>query len=258
MSTMSSKIVAAALILSLAGSGCGMIMGTAMDTAGERIGESIGQELAAGMTVPMYRAYALSLMAAYFWAGGYWLAWHPYQPGDWTKWKHEVREASPGEGERPQPLYVEKAFLKRQDDGSEWWRIKALQENPEDTVVFETLFSADRTRIVRLLGRIGQNPVTEITFEEGEYAFPAPAVFEEQMLATHGAGRAEIAAAGLSWSANHVQFRAQDGSGQADFFFSPEVPGGLVKYKFTTSQGDSYQILLSGHGGGAASELGAY
>ena len=252
------RLLAAVLALSLCASGCGLIMDTAIDSAADEVGESVGQQIAADMTGPMYRAYAWSLMAAYFWAGGYWLAWHPYQPGEWTKWKHEIKEAEAKEGSPSQPLFVEKAFLKRNDDGSEWWRIKAFQQSPEDTAIFEALFAADRTHVVRMLGKIGTNPVQEITFEEGENAFPAPNAFEDSALKEHSVGTVELASGTVNWSANHVQFKAADASGQADFFFSDKVPGGLVKYQFSSNQGDSYVILLDGHGSGAASELGAY
>ena len=252
------RLLAAVLALSLCASGCGLIMDTAIDSAADEVGESVGQQIAADMTGPMYRAYAWSLMAAYFWAGGYWLAWHPYQPGEWTKWKHEIKEAEAKEGSPSQPLFVEKAFLKRNDDGSEWWRIKAFQQSPEDTAIFEALFAADRTHVVRMLGKIGTNPVQEITFEEGENTFPAPNAFEDSALKEHSIGTVELASGTVTWSTNHVQFKARDASGQADFFFSDKVPGGLVKYQFSSNQGDSYTILLDGHGSGAASELGAY
>jgi hypothetical protein len=251
-------LLAGVLVLSLCASGCGLIMDTAIDSAGEEVGESIGQQIAAEITGPLYRVYAWSLMAAYFWAGGYWLAWHPYQPGEWTKWKHEVEEAESEEGAPKQPLFVEKAFIKRNDDGSEWWRIKAFQQNPEDTVVFEALFAADRTHVVRMLGKIGTNPVENITFKEGENTFPAPNAFEESVLAKHSVGTVEMASGTVTWSTNHVRFKAHDASGQADFFFSDQVPGGLVKYQFSNNQGNSYKILLDGHGAGATSELGAH
>jgi hypothetical protein len=251
-------LTAVVLALSLCFSGCGLFLDTAMDSAADEMGRSVGEQIAADMTGPMYRAYAWALMAAYFWAGGYWLAWHPYQPGEWTKWKHEAEEAQAEEGAPNQPLYVEKAFLKRNDDGSEWWRIKAFQDNPDETVIFEALFSADRTQVVRLLGKMGANPIQEITFEEGENSFPAPVMFEDGYINKHSVGTVELATGSVSWSANHVQFKAHDASGQADFFFSDKVPGGLVKYQFANNQGDKYTILLDGHGSGATSELGAY
>lgn len=251
-------LIAGVLALSLGLSGCGLFLDTAIDSAADEVGRSAGQQIAADMTGPMYRTYAWSLMAAYFWAGGYWLAWHPYQPGEWTKWKHEAKQAEAEEGAPNQPLFVEKAFLKRNDDGSEWWRIKAFQQEPEDTAVFEALFSADRTHIVRMLGKLGTNPVQEITFEEGQNSFPASSAFEDHALKEHSIGTVELASGTVNWSADHVQFKSPDGSGQADFFFSDEVPGGLVKYQFSSTQGDSYEIMLDGHGSGASTELGAY
>jgi hypothetical protein len=236
--------------------GCSLIFNEALDRTSNAAGDAVAQKITADLTGPMYRAYAMGLMAAYFWAGGYWLAWQPYQPGDWTKWNHEIQEASKKEGPK-QPLSVEKAFIKRDSDGSEWWRIKAIGKNADDTVVFETKFAPDRAHILKMLGKMGTNPVQEITFAAGENAFPAPNAFDEQAMKKNSAGTVEIKEGSLNYSANHVSFKGNEAQGQVDFFFSDSVPGGLVKYEFKNPQGDRYTIQISEHGKNAVSELGA-
>ncbi|MBW1811036.1 MAG: hypothetical protein JRJ87_22795 [Deltaproteobacteria bacterium] len=249
-------LLAAILLATFITPGC-FLFDSAVDEAIDNSHDEMANNMAAGMMVPMYKSYGLSLMAAYFWAGGYWLAHHPYQPGQWTKWSHQIEQASKSEGPE-QPLHVEKAFLKRNADGSEWWRLKALGKGPDETFVFEALFSAERTQIVRMLAKMGDNPVTEITFEEGEASFPAPSAFEDTWINDHTQGTVSLAAGTLSFSANHVQFKTPDGAGQVDFYFSADVPGGLIKYQFSNTQGDKYSIQLSGHGSNAVSELGAF
>jgi hypothetical protein len=249
-------ITAAILVVSLMAPGC-FLFESAVDQSMEESHDSMANQMAAGMMGPMYKAYAMSLMAAYFWAGGFWMAHHPYQPGEWTRWSHEIEQKSEGSGPE-QPLQVEKAFLKRNEDGGEWWRLKAVGKDAENTFVFEALFSPDRTRIVRLLGKMGDNPVSEIEFDEGENTIPAPNAFEDDWMTEHTVGTVTVSAGTVSMSANHVQFTAADGSGQASFYFADDVPGGLVKYEFTNPQGDRYTIAVTGHGTGATTELGAY
>jgi hypothetical protein len=248
--------IAVVLIVAFSISGCGLILDTTFDQAVVEAEVNVGEQVAAGMMAPVYRAYALSLMAAYFWAGGYWLSWHPYQPGEWTKWSHEIKQAR--ESSQQQPLFVEKAFLKRNDDGSEWWRVKAFQQEEKDTFVFEALFSPDKTQIVSMRAKMGDNPVEEVTFEEGENSFPAPSMFDEQVFARHRVGSLEMALGFLDVSAEHIRFSAPDGSGQVDFYFSKNVPGGLVKYHFMNQQGDTYTLQIAAHGTDATTELGSY
>lgn len=239
-------------------SGCGLIMDTAVNQASDQAGQAVANKIAADLTAPMYRAYALGLMGAYFWAGGYWLAWHPYNPGDWTKWKHEIQEAKKDDQGPKEPLFVEKAFLRRNPDGSEWWRLKAFQQNPEDTVIFESLFSSDHTKLVRVRGKIGPNPVQEIQYAEGEANFPPPQAIEDPAIKKAKLGTVELSSGTMRWSADHARFTAHDGSGQFDVYFSTNVPGGVVKYEFVNKEADRYTIQLVGNGGGAMSELGSY
>lgn len=246
----------ALLSASLTTSGC-FLFDSAIDQAVDQSSDAMAAQAAAGITTPMYKSYAMGLMAAYFWAGGFWLERHAYQPGEWTTWKHEVQQAGDSKGPE-QPLKVEKAFLKRNDDGSEWWRLKAIGEDADSSSIFEVLISADRTRIERLLVKMGGGEVSEIKFDAGEGTFPAPRVFEDQWIGDHAVGTVEVDSGTLKISANHVSFASKDGSGNLDFFFSDDVPGGLVKYEFINGQGDRYTVAMTGHGNGATTELGAY
>ena len=252
-----SRILALLAVLATAPTfqGC-FILDAAVDQAAAETGNAIAASMTASIRGPMLKGYALGLFAAYFWAGGFWLAQQPYQPGEWTMWQHTV--VAGGENRAQQPLKVEKAFLHRNADGSEWWRIKAFGENAEDIIVLEALFSADHTQIVRLLARVGQDPVSQVEFAEGENAIPSPNTMTDEWINSHLAGEVQLATGTLQVSARHIRFTSADGSSEANFYLAPGVPGGLVKYEFTSSDGSRYTVAMIGHGNGAATELGAY
>lgn len=252
-----SRVLALLAVLAAAPTiqGC-FVLDAAVDQAAAETSDAIAASMTASLRGPMLKGYAMGLFAAYFWAGGFWLAQQPYQPGEWTMWQHTVIEAK--ESKVEQPLKVEKAFLRRNEDGSEWWRIKAFGKEAEDIIVLEALFAADHSQIVRLLARIGQDPVSQVEFAEGENAVPSPNTMTDEWINSHLAGEVQLATGTLQVSARHIRFTTADGSGEANFYLAPGVPGGLVKYEFTGADGSRYTVAMVGHGTGATTELGAY
>lgn len=244
--------LALVLAVSFAAQPSCVFIDAAVDQAAEDTGRAVGHELAMSMQVPMLKAYGMALFAAYFWAGGFWMARSPYEPGEWTLWQHKVVNAK---NEQHQPVKVEKAFLARLPDGSEWWRIKAYGEKADDVFVFEAMFSPKRDRIVRMLARFGTGEVNEVQLAEGENSVPSPNTFQEDWINQHVSGTVTVATGKFEFSASRATFTAADGSGQASVYFSDGVPGGIVKYEFVNSQGEQYSVTMIDHGTGARPEL---
>ena len=148
------RICLLALVLSLTGCNqiIGNIAGTAMDTTTQRIGEELGDRIAGALLADigprMIRAYTIGMMQLLFYQGGYDTDLADYQPGEYTVWESETSEYG---------QIMERAFLRRQDDGLEWWRLEAFSED-EDTgdefhLVMEGLFDVqeDGSRYIRRL-----------------------------------------------------------------------------------------------------------
>lgn len=148
------KVLLLALVLSL--SGCqqvvGNIVGTAMQTTTQRVGEEIGNRVASAVLGDlgprMIRSYTIGLMHLLFYQGGYDAQLEDYQPGQYTVWQSETAEFG---------QIMERAFLRREENGNEWWRLEAYSQDPdtgeEFHLIMEGLFETrdDGSRLVRRL-----------------------------------------------------------------------------------------------------------
>ena len=186
----------------------------------------------------------------YFWAGGFWLVHEPYQPGEWTKWKHEVQSSSQGAG---QPLFVEKAFLKRCANQNEWWSLKAYGSSQDEHFAFEILLDGKHEKLLRLRAMMGKTQMQELLITEGENSFGVPKSLQSAGLRKHRVGQVSLTSKAGSLLSDHVRLAGP--YGQMDFYFSKKVPGGLVKYRFSDTQSNSYSVLLDEYGKGALTSL---
>lgn len=256
------RFLIGALTLPLLLGGCASLLEQAMNSAGDRagsvIGDAIGQrvgEAVAGQTMiamnqltpELTQAYAMGVFMTLYYHGGY--AWNgkTYQVGDFTQWEgHDMTQGD----------LFEKAFLKREKDGSEWWRVRVEenQNGKKDEAVFEALFSkpaADGTQTIRRMrARLpGQKtgaevPITEAN-RDGWVLRPSGRLTPESLKgATVGTEMVKVPAGGFS--ARHVRFA--QGTGQIDWWLSDQVPGGLVKYAVRNDDGDEATMQLKRHG----------
>jgi hypothetical protein len=188
----------------------------------------------------------------------------PYKPGEWTQWKITA-------GARDQSQSIERAFLAMQADSSEWWRMKTLtpfKDNGKDmvdTVIIEALYkptSQWTKEIVRARAKLpGNKDPQELLVPAGmgminyNAMFPTRPTKESIEGATIGNETVDTKTG--SFTAKHVRFG--NGGGNLDWWLTPDVPGGWVKFTAgATGAGnkDLYTMELVGKGDGAKSELG--
>ena len=224
------------------------LMNAAGDRAGQMVGDAIGQRVGAmvagqtmlamdQLTPELTQAYALGVFTVLYYHGGYAWSGKGYQPGEYTQWEGE----SMAQGD-----FFEKAFLRREADKSEWWRVR-VQEKTDGTpeeAVFEALFSPpakDGTqRIKRMRAKLpaqkagGEVPITA----ENQASWvlrPAGRLTPESLKgATVGTEKVTVPAG--SFTARHVRFA--HGAGQVDWWLNDAVPGGVVKYGFVATDED--------------------
>jgi len=255
-------------------SGCEMFIesamnkaaGTAGEKVGQRVGETVGTAMAGyaeaslrGLSPALMQMYVSSIFSAFFYSGGYHFEYHDYEPGQWSKWEASGMD----EGEK-----FQKAFLKREDDGKEWWQISAtsVREGKPEEVVLEAMFSTPDEAGLRKMLRLrslfpGDKEPAEVPVREDSAAWyhdPVPVTQESLEAATKGVETITTPAG--TFSARHVVYR--DVRGIAEWWLSDKVPGGLVKYQVTATEEEGgkeqYTAQLTAFGDGAKTRLESF
>ena len=254
-------------------SGCGMFIESAINkaasTAGEKVGQRVGDTVGTavagyadatlrGLSPALMQLYVSSIFNSFFYAGGYYFDYNEYKPGEWSGWKATGMD----EGDT-----FSKAFLKREDDGKEWWQVTALstRDGKKEEVVLEALFSAPdeagNRKMLRLRSLFpGDKEPAEVPVQENTAAwYREPMKLTEESLKAATKGIETVKTPAGSFQAQHVVYR--DVSGLAEWWLSDAVPGGLVKYKAQNSgadEKDEYTAEITGFGKDAKTRLQSF
>jgi hypothetical protein len=184
-----------------------------------------------------------------------------YKPGEWTRW-----QVTAADNENVQTN--ERAFLGRQTDRGEWWRMKTIMTDKgagtADTVVMEALFRPDSTNeyvqtLVRMRGKFpGNTEAQEMMVPEQwsmwNMAGTMPKPTKESV---DGAtvGTESITTPAGTFRAKHVRFGG--GGGTLDWWLDETSVGGWVKFSaLDNEKKPMYTMELVAKGAGAKSELG--
>lgn len=225
---------------------------------GDRIGNAIGNRMRV-FTPDMTWAYVSYLWGMMYMSGATMFE-SPYQPGQWTQWT--IADA----GEPDTKMVLERALLKREADGSEWWRIKSINVSPEssDTISLESLFkkldeSGVAMQVVRMRGKLpGDTEAKELMVPQhlsmlSMTAFPFKPTAESIQGATVGTESVKVGAA--SYAAKHIKFGSA--GGHMEWWLADKAPGGVVRVQFSGDGSDEkWTMEMTGAGSGAKSELG--
>jgi hypothetical protein len=151
---------------------------------------------------------------------------------------------------------MKKAFLKRLDNGQEWWQLVVSNEDDGD-LLMEVLFSAGRQSIRRLRQQMGDGEPEEVPVSEGWYVAPMELTPESlEGAVTQRAVSVEVPAG--TYRADILEFGSL-GAGLIRAWRAQGVPGGLVKSEGVDPDGDiSMRNKLTGSGDGAATLLSSY
>lgn len=192
------------------------------------------------------------MMFNYLFTGyGYQLELEDYPEGGWTEWRTDDNEDS----------YMRKAFLKKLDNGQEWWQItlKGDSDNEEERYIAEVLFSEGRESIVRMREKIGENEAQEKPVSEGWYSSPQQLTEEsiEGALTERGVS---VSVPADSFTADLLNFGVAPGISMKMWRVSAEqVPGAIVKYEYAEEEeGESSTMELVDFGTDATSLLESF
>jgi hypothetical protein len=158
-----------------------------------------------------------------FSVGGFWLGTTPYQPGDWTKFEFKSKDDP--------TVTIEKAFLKKNDDGREWWRV--TWSDDQETWVYEALIGSDG-QLYRLRARDAKGNEGEVPVTEGSgMIYAPPTQLTKDSIQGASTGKEDVKTAAGTFNADHIVYMATGGEGQVEFWTTDKVPGGAVKYQIT-------------------------
>lgn len=185
-----------------------------------------------------------------FSAGGYWISANDLKLGEFTRFRITSGDDA--------PVTLERAFLRKLDNGNEWWRVSWDAE--DGAWVYEALMSAGEERqVLRLRARDVDGNEGEIPVTEGTSVYNAPVRLTEESIqgASRGAERVTVPAG--TYTAEHVVYMSMAGEGQVEWWITNDVPGGLVKYLLNDrNEGIVWTAELAGSGSNATSVLGSF
>ena len=184
-----------------------------------------------------------------------------YKPGEWTRWS-----MSGNDGDSKQ--VSERAFLGKQADGGEWWRVKTITTTSDgvaDTVSLEALFKAENGNdqvqtLVRMRGKLpGNSEAQELIVPQqwSMWNMSGSMGRKPTKESIDGAtvGTESVTTPAGTFKAKHVRFGA--GGGTLDWWLDDATVGGWVKFQvMDNDKKPQYTQELVGKGTGAKSELG--
>jgi hypothetical protein len=181
-----------------------------------------------------------------FSAGGLWAGQRGYEPGEYTKFEWVM--------ENDEPIVMERAYLKQQDDGKQWWRV--IWEDSEGEWIWEALIDPDTSQMVRMRARDADGNEGEVPVS-GQAVYMAPAELTEESVQGATVGSERITVPAGTFQSDHVVFMT--GDGQAEFWLARQVPGGVVKYLISRKgEGDIWSSELLEYGANAKTVLKSY
>jgi hypothetical protein len=244
-----------ALTLPMLLGGCASLLDAIFNSAADRVGNVIGERIGTAiagqamiglnqLTPELTQAYAMGVFATVYYQGGFYWDGKPYQPGQFTQWEGT---------NNVQGDFFEKAFLKREANKQEWWRVKVVETNdgqPKEAV-FEALFSAPsksgEQKILRMRAKLpgqakgGEVPITAQNQET--WVLRPTSRLSAESLAGATVGTETIKVPAGTSKARHVRF--VHGAGTVDWWMADTVPGGVVRYTFTVTDEDAKETETS-------------
>ena len=193
--------------------------------------------------------HAQIIFAYSFSVGGFWLGTTPYQPGDWTKFEFKSKEDP--------SVIIEKAFLKKTDDGKEWWRVSWTDN--QETWMYEALLTTDG-QLLRLRARDANGNEGEVPVTEGSgMIYAPPTQLTKESIQGASTGKEDVKTPAGTFNADHIVYMATGGEGQVEFWTTDKVPGGAAKYQITDKkEGAVWTCMLKEMGKDAKTALKSF
>jgi hypothetical protein len=218
-------VVCGALAVSLAGGGAG-----------------------GAMTGQMMASCANWMFVLAFNSGGYWVPGSDLRAGESVTFEFS-------EGTARQRM--ERAFLTQLPEGKTWFRVKWYSLTEPDTMVFEALFSPDKSQVLRMRGKTSGQPAGEIPVEaDTGFSWREPTYLTTESLNAAVVGTESVSTPAGTYSTKHIRYNVM-GGGTFEWWTADGVPGGVVKYAGGNGSQTCTQTLVA-VARNATTELGSY
>lgn len=189
------------------------------------------------------------LFQSLFVTQGYSMELSTYEPGQWTEW--QVRSGD------DEPMVMRKAFLKRLENGQEWWQMKLPGKKGDEGMTMEVLFAKGKDSLRRMRQKMGSEEAREVPVAEGWYSKPTQ-LTPESMEGAMKERAVDVKVPAGSYKADLMEF-SNLGGGALRMWRVTQVPGGVVKSEVAEPGGQvGWRSELSATGTGATTELGSY
>lgn len=254
------------LLLVILFSGCSTVTDAVMGgteraverAVSERVEQAVYARVAPAGDLPPYGGgqwnvfmvtQAQVIFAYSFSAGGYWVGENAFEPGDYTVFEWV-------DSEDDTTVELEKALLRVEDDGREWWRVSWSDE--EGAWVYEGLLDPEEERMVRLRAKDPEGNVDEVPITEDQTVYYAPAEVTDESVEGATVGRETITTPAGTFDTRHVVYSSQTEEGRVEWWINDDVPGGVVKYAATDEGANLWTSTLIRTGSDATTELDSF
>ncbi|MBS2032643.1 MAG: hypothetical protein JST54_32515 [Deltaproteobacteria bacterium] len=196
------------------------------------------QPMPAGYGAMMAKAYTQMVLGMGFGMGALAQGVN-YKPGEYTRWTVSGRDST-----------FERAYLFNDASGNAWWKLKLTQTARNETIIYEALVTADRTKVLRLRARLpNQSDVQELPVDETATVPPTAHIGNGE-----DKGIESVTVPAGAFSAHHMVYTGERGT--ADVWTTDKVPGKAIRVQAHGGRGDGAEMLLTAFGSDAKSELG--
>lgn len=169
---------------------------------------------------------------------GYSLTITDYKEGEWTKWRIQTGD------DADDKMILKKAFLKKKDNGQEWWQIQLFEEDSDETTyTAEILFSDERSSVRRYREKFNDRQAQEKPVREGWYSDPAD-LTDESIEGATTERNIDIEVPSGVFTTDLIKFGVGPGL-FLKIWKSTEVPGGTVKYLTTQEEEENESVYRS-------------
>jgi hypothetical protein len=170
------------------------------------------------------------------------------KPGEYIRLGSDQEQTS-----EHRPAWFERARLKDDANGHQWWRVSFAGEQNE-SIVLEALYAPEQQKLLRLRAKLpGEAAPREFPVDTLQPVPPGRSVSPKQMGATD-VGTESVTVPAGTFSAHHYQM-AHAGDG-IDWWIADAIPGGLVKMSGRSRGGGALQ--LQAYGTNATTQLGSF